>query len=58
MEIPVEWYNDARSTLNPISDSLRMFRELLRIRSLHRDWTGREQGGLEAETKKSPSKLA
>ncbi|MEP7218128.1 MAG: dolichyl-phosphate beta-glucosyltransferase [Bacteroidota bacterium] len=36
-EIPVEWYNDARSTLNPISDSLKMFRELLKIRSLHRD---------------------
>ncbi len=39
-EIPVEWYNDARSTLNPISDSLRMFGELLKIRSLHRDLNG------------------
>lgn len=36
-EIPVEWYNDDRSTLNPVSDSIRMFRELLKIRSLHRD---------------------
>ncbi len=36
LEIPVEWYNDERSTLNPVSDSLRMFMELLRIRSLHR----------------------
>ncbi len=39
-EIPVEWYNDARSTLNPVSDSLRMFSELLKIRSLHRDLNG------------------
>jgi dolichyl-phosphate beta-glucosyltransferase len=36
-EIPVEWYNDPRSTLNPVSDSLKMFRELLTVRRLHRD---------------------
>lgn len=35
-EFPVEWHNDARSTLNPITDSINMFRELLRIRALHR----------------------
>jgi len=39
-EIPVEWYNDERSTLNPVMDSLRMFRELLRVRSLHRNLKG------------------
>jgi dolichyl-phosphate beta-glucosyltransferase len=43
LEIPVEWYNDERSTLNPISDSIAMFRELLRIRSLHRNM---RRGGL------------
>ncbi len=35
-EIPVVWYNDERTTLNPITDSLGMFLELMRIRSLHR----------------------
>lgn len=35
-EFPVEWRNDARSTLNPVTDSINMFRELLRIRALHR----------------------
>jgi dolichyl-phosphate beta-glucosyltransferase len=34
-EIPVEWYNDPRSTLNPVADSLKMFRELLQVRRLH-----------------------
>ena len=36
VEFPVEWHNDARSTLNPVTDSIRMFRELLKIRALHR----------------------
>ena len=36
-EIPVEWYNDPRSTLDPVKDSLRMYGELLRVRRLHRD---------------------
>lgn len=36
-EIPVAWFNDERSTLNPISDSIKMFRELLKVRALHRD---------------------
>jgi len=35
-EVPVEWYNDERSTLHPIFDSLRMVRELLKVRWLHR----------------------
>lgn len=35
-EFPVEWRNDARSTLNPITDSINMFRELLKVRALHR----------------------
>jgi dolichyl-phosphate beta-glucosyltransferase len=34
-EVPVEWYNDDRSTVHPIKDSLRMFFEILKIRSLH-----------------------
>lgn len=35
-EFPVHWYNDERSTLNPVTDAIRMFRELLKVRSLHR----------------------
>ena len=41
-ELPVEWYNDERSTLNPVSDSIKMFVELLKIRGLHRDFRGIE----------------
>lgn len=33
---PVEWYNDDRSTLHPIYDSLQMIIEILKIRRLHR----------------------
>lgn len=36
-EIPVEWYNDERSKVNPITDSTKMFLEILKIRKLHRD---------------------
>ena len=36
-EFPVRWINDDRSTVNPVTDSIRMFAELLRIRSLHRN---------------------
>lgn len=36
-EIPVLWYNDTRSRVNPIKDSTRMFIELLRIRNLHKN---------------------
>lgn len=35
-EMPVEWHNDERSTLHPIFDSLKMLRELVKIRGLHR----------------------
>ncbi|MFP4529130.1 MAG: dolichyl-phosphate beta-glucosyltransferase [Candidatus Kapaibacterium sp.] len=34
-EIPVEWYNDERSTVNPVKDSIRMFLDVLRVRRLH-----------------------
>lgn len=34
-EIAIEWYNDERSTVGAISDSAKMFWELLRIRKLH-----------------------
>lgn len=33
---PVEWYNDERSTVNPIKDSINMLMELVRIRSMHK----------------------
>ncbi len=32
----VEWYNDERSTVNPIKDSTMMFIELFKIRKLHK----------------------
>jgi dolichyl-phosphate beta-glucosyltransferase len=53
-EIPVEWHNDARSTLNPISDSLKMIRELLKIRSLHRHWDAKGTSGLQPKQGESP----
>lgn len=34
-QVSVEWYNDARSKVNPIKDSLMMLIELFRIRMLH-----------------------
>lgn len=34
-EIPVEWYNDSRSRVSPVKDSLKMFIELFEIRNLH-----------------------
>ena len=34
-EIAVEWFNDERSTVNPITDSAKMFLEILRVRRLH-----------------------
>jgi dolichyl-phosphate beta-glucosyltransferase len=34
-EVAVEWYNDERTTVGALSDSARMFFELLRIRKLH-----------------------
>lgn len=35
-EIPVEWYNDDRSKVHPIFDSLKMLIEIMRIRKLHK----------------------
>ncbi len=35
-EIPVEWRNDTKSKISPVYDSLKMFFEILKIRSLHR----------------------
>jgi len=35
-EIAIEWYNDERSTVGALTDSAKMFWELLRIRNLHR----------------------
>jgi len=36
-EIPVEWYNDDRSKVDPIKDSIKMFLEILKIRSIHKN---------------------
>ncbi|MDP4200833.1 MAG: glycosyltransferase family 2 protein [Bacteroidota bacterium] len=36
-EIAIEWYNDERTTVGAVTDSARMFWELLRIRNLHRN---------------------
>jgi len=35
-QVPVEWYNDKRSTVHPIKDSTMMILELFRIRKLHK----------------------
>ena len=35
-EISVEWYNDERSKISPVKDSLRMFNEILKIKRLHK----------------------
>jgi len=34
-QVPVEWYNDRRTKVHPIRDSIEMFLELFRIRKLH-----------------------
>lgn len=36
-EISVEWYNDDRSKVDPIKDSIKMFIEILKIRSIHKN---------------------
>jgi dolichyl-phosphate beta-glucosyltransferase len=36
-EVAVEWYNDERTTVGALSDSAKMFFELLRIRRLHKE---------------------
>jgi dolichyl-phosphate beta-glucosyltransferase len=34
-EIPVEWYNDERSKVDPIKDSIKMILEIFKIRKIH-----------------------
>lgn len=34
-QVPVEWYNDRRTKVNPLKDSVKMFLELLKIKKLH-----------------------
>lgn len=36
-EIGVEWFNDERTTVSPIKDSVRMFRDIITVRRLHPD---------------------
>lgn len=36
-EVPVTWINDEASRVDPIKHSLQMFRDILRVRGLHRD---------------------
>jgi dolichyl-phosphate beta-glucosyltransferase len=36
-QVAVEWYNDERSTVNPVTDAFMMFVELFRIRRLHKN---------------------
>lgn len=36
-QVAVEWYNDERTTVNPLTDATRMFFELLSIKKLHRN---------------------
>lgn len=37
VEVPVRWANDEASRVDPVRDSLKMFRDILRVRALHRD---------------------
>ncbi|MFN3269991.1 MAG: dolichyl-phosphate beta-glucosyltransferase [Candidatus Kapaibacteriota bacterium] len=34
-QVPVEWYNDKRTKVNPLRDSINMFIELFKIKKLH-----------------------
>ncbi|MFM8568862.1 MAG: glycosyltransferase family 2 protein, partial [Candidatus Kapaibacterium sp.] len=36
VQVAVDWYNDERSRLNPVRDSLKTLAEVFRIRSIHR----------------------
>ena len=36
VQVAVDWYNDERSRLNPVRDSLKTLIEVFKIRSLHR----------------------
>ncbi len=35
-ETPVEWFNDERSKVNPITDSIKMLIEVIKVKKLHR----------------------
>ncbi len=35
-QVAVDWYNDERSRLNPVKDSLQTLRDVMRIKKLHR----------------------
>lgn len=35
-EIAVEWYNDERSKVNPVTDSIKMLFEIIKIRKIHK----------------------
>lgn len=35
-EVPVLWFNDDRSKVNPITDSIKMLNEIFKIKSLHK----------------------
>lgn len=35
-EVPVEWYNDAKTKVNPLTDSTKMFFEIFKIKKIHR----------------------
>ncbi len=35
-ETPVEWYNDERSKVNPITDSFKMLIDIIKVRYLHK----------------------
>lgn len=35
-EVPVEWYNDKKTKVNPLVDSTKMFLELIKIRKIHK----------------------
>lgn len=35
-EVPVEWYNDAKTKVNPVIDSTKMLLEIFKIRKLHK----------------------
>lgn len=36
-EVPVLWFNDDRSKVNPITDSIKMLKEIFKIKSLHKN---------------------
>jgi dolichyl-phosphate beta-glucosyltransferase len=36
-EVPVEWYNDERSTVNPLKDSITMFFDIFKVKKLHKN---------------------